>query len=191
ENLSDVALIVDNVHNGKNAMRAFPELSAEEIAALATYVRNTWGNAFGGATTGEVEEVLAALPAAGAATAASTIWDGVFTADQVTRAEAVYTGSCAKCHGLRLNGAAQPDQPSSPAIARASVLRKWAGQTLLPLFEYIHTKMPLDNPGQLTEQQSADVLAYMLSVSGAEPGDAELSADPAALGNIAIVEKAE
>lgn len=189
ENLADLALIVGNIHNGKNGMPAFPELGAEDLAALASYIRASWGNAFGAVTSSEAEAVLAALPQAGAAVAARTIWDGVFTEAQVARAEEVYTGLCSKCHGLRLNGAAQPDQPPSPAIARAGFIKKWSGQTLQPLFEYLHTKMPLDNPGQLTQQQTADVLAYMLSVSGAAPGDAELSADPMAAGSIAIVEK--
>lgn len=191
ENLSDLTLIVGNVHGGKNAMPAFPNLRAEEIAAIASYVRNTWGNAFGSTTAEEVTTILAGLPEAGTEAAGMTIWEGVFTEEQAARAQAVYTGSCAKCHGDRLNGAAQPDQPPSPAIARAGFLRKWSGQTLQTLFEYIHTTMPLDNPGQLAEQQVADVLAYMLSVSGAEPGDAELPTDPAGLGGIAITEKPE
>src|SRR5690606_19032146 len=42
ENLSDVGLIASNIHNGKNAMPAFPNLSAADIAALATYIRNSW-----------------------------------------------------------------------------------------------------------------------------------------------------
>src|SRR5687768_158989 len=39
QNLSDLALIVTNVHQGKGAMPPFPNLTAEEIATIATYVR--------------------------------------------------------------------------------------------------------------------------------------------------------
>ena len=70
-------------------------------------------------------------------------------------------------------------------------LNKWNGRTLQTLFEYIHTQMPLDNPGQLNEQQVADALAQMLLVSGAPAGDTELSADSSALAGITITPPAE
>ena len=52
------------------------------------------------------------------------------------RGEELNASACAECHGLQLNGAGQPDMPPSPAIARASFLRKWAGQTAAALFVY-------------------------------------------------------
>lgn len=192
-NLADLSLIVGNVHNGKNAMPAFPDLTADDIAALATYVRNTWGNAFGGATPDEVTMLMASAAPADTAAAApgASIWTGVYTEDQATRGASTIAGSCAKCHGTRLNGAGDPDQLPSPAIARSGFLKKWEGRTLEALFTYIHTNMPLDNPGQLTEAQVADVIAQMLKVSNVPAGSAELPADPAALGGIVIKEKAD
>lgn len=72
QNLSDIGLVVQTVHEGKSGHttvrgRTFngtmppigSGLSAKEIAEVATYIRNSWGNAFGGVT---VEEVRRHLP---------------------------------------------------------------------------------------------------------------------------------
>jgi mono/diheme cytochrome c family protein len=115
-----------------------------------------------------------------------SVWSGVYTAAQNKRGEELYSGACAACHGLRLNGAGQPDMPPSPAIARATFLRKWAGQTVAPLFVYVRTKMPPDNPGTLTDQQSIDAIAHMFAVSDMPAGDKELPPDPKALAGIVI-----
>jgi mono/diheme cytochrome c family protein len=115
-----------------------------------------------------------------------SVWSGVYTAAQNKRGEELYSGACASCHGLRLNGAGQPDMPPSPAIARATFLRKWAGQTVAVLFDYVRTKMPPENPGTLTDQQSIDAIAHMLAVSNMPAGDRELPPDAGALAGIVI-----
>src|SRR5262245_12921904 len=43
-----------------------------------------------------------------------SVWSGVYTAAQNKRGEELHSGACAACHGLRLNGAGQPDMPPSP-----------------------------------------------------------------------------
>src|SRR5262245_33145804 len=103
---------------------------------------------------------LAWLAAAQAVTAESalaqaqvSVWSGVYTTAQSKRGEEFYSGACKHCHGVRLNGAAAPDQPPSPAIARAAFLRKWAGKPVAELFTYVRTDMPPDAPGTLTDQQ--------------------------------------
>lgn len=189
--LADLPLIVGNIHNGMKAMPAFPDLTAEEVAAIATYVRNSWGNRFGGAPAEEVATIIAGLGASGAASASLSIWDGVYTEEQAARGDAVQSGVCAKCHGTRMNGAGWPDQPPSPAIARAGFLQRWDGRTLETLFEFMRTAMPLDNPGQLDNQQTIDILASMLAMSGAPAGATELPPDPEALRDIAIRPKPE
>ncbi len=186
--LADLPVVVGNIHNGKNAMPAFRDLTPEEIAAIATYVRNSWGNQFGGAAAEEVASIVSGLGPPASASAKS-MWEGVYTEQQAQRGAETQSGACAKCHGNRLNGAGEPDQPSSPAIARTSFLHKWNGQTALVLFEYVRTKMPLDNPGQLTDQQVIDAIAQMFALSGAPAGDTELPPDPAALAGILITEK--
>ena len=196
-NLSDLSLIVTNIHNGKGAMPPFPDFDANQIAALATYIRNSWGNEFGGASAEEVAPVLEGLASAapeGGETGGGTqvsVWDGVYTEEQDVRGKAVHSAVCAKCHGTRGDGAGEPDQPSAPAIARATFIRNWDGQSLAALFEYVRTTMPPDNPGSVDDQRYIDAVAHMLSLSNMPPGDTELTADPAALANIIIGPKPE
>ena len=133
-----------------------------------------------------VVAVLVMMTLAGAAEAQVSIWGGVYTKAQSTRGEKLYSGACAQCHGLRLNGAGQPDQPPSPAIARATFLRKWDGKTVAELFTYVREMMPTDAPGTLTEQQAIDAIAHMLAVSEIPAGDKELPPDPKVLVGIVI-----
>jgi mono/diheme cytochrome c family protein len=120
-----------------------------------------------------------------------SVWSGVYTTIQSKRGEELYSGACSQCHGPRLNGAAQPDQPPSPAIARVGFLRKWAGKSVAALFVYVRTNMPTDAPGTLTDQQAIDVITYMFAVSTIPAGDKELPADPKALENIVIEAEAK
>lgn len=120
-----------------------------------------------------------------------SVWSGVYTTAQSKRGEEVSSSACAQCHGSRLNGAGQPDQPPSPAIARAPFLRKWAGKPVAELFVYVRTDMPPDAPGTLSEQQTVDVIAHMFAVSTIPAGDKELPADPKALENIMIEAEAK
>ena len=133
----------------------------------------------------------AALAWAAAAAEAQTVkpvsvWSGVYTEAQNKRGEDLHSAVCAMCHGQRLNGAGQPEMPPSPAIARATLLRKWSNQTVAALFVYIRHTMPPDAPNTLTDQQTVDAIAHMLAVSEIPPGARELPPDQKALGNILI-----
>lgn len=182
--LKDVDLIVRTIRLGSGAMAAFPNLTAAQVAAVATYIRNAWNNTFGAATADQVTAILAGLPKP--AGPKLSVWSGVYTKAQSKRGEEIHSGACAACHGTRLNGAGQPDMPPSPAIARATFLRKWAGQTVAALFVFVRTKMPPDNPGTLTDQEYIDAVAHMLAVSNLPAGDKELAPDPSTLAGIAI-----
>ena len=118
-----------------------------------------------------------------------SVWSGVYTAAQNKRGEELHAAVCAMCHGQRLNGAAQPEMPPSPAIARASFLKKWAGRNVAALLVYVRHTMPPDAPGTLTDQQSIDAIAHMFAVSGMPAGDRELPPDANALANIVIQEQ--
>jgi mono/diheme cytochrome c family protein len=178
ENLSEAALLVRNVHQGKGAMPAFPHLTAEQIAAVGTYIRNDWGNQFGAISADEVEALLAALPPP---VEAASIWSGLSNQEQADRGRSVYSGVCAKCHGRTGNGAGDPDQPESPSVARAAFLTKWEGQSLATLFEYVRTTMPIDNPGSRTDQEYIDAIVHMMVLSNVPLADTELPPDPEAL----------
>ena len=117
--------------------------------------------------------------------AATSIWQGVFTAAQARRGASAYTGPCSRCHGYKLDGAADdPDMLPAPPVAGSKFLRKWDGRSLAALLDYLRATMPENNPSYLSEREYVD--AYMLAVSGAPPGTVELGADAARLAKISI-----
>ena len=98
---------------------------------------------------------------------------GVFTAAQAGRGRDVYTNSCANCH-------------MTSAHTGGTFASNWNGKRVSDLYELIHSTMPVDNPGSLTAQQYADVVAYMLQLNGLPAGNTPLAADAAALRKIRI-----
>ena len=117
---------------------------------------------------------------------AVSIWTGVANQEQADRAKKVYSGNCAKCHGRNGNGAGEPDQPESPAVARAPFFTKWEGQSLADLFEYVRTTMPQDNPASRSDQEYIDAIVHMLVLSEVPLADGELPPDPEVLAGYAI-----
>jgi len=187
DRLGDAVRIVRSIHQGGRRMPPFPALTAEEISALANYIRNAWENGFNAVTTEEVTAALEGLGGLEVSGPMASIWDGVFSDAQATRGEEVYEGACGLCHGRRLNGAPDdPDMRSTPPLARARFLRVWEGRSLATLFEYSRATMPEDNPNSLTEQEYVDVIAYMLSVGGMAAGNDELQPDPQRLARVVI-----
>ncbi|HGY09845.1 MAG TPA: c-type cytochrome [Oceanithermus profundus] len=54
-NLADADLVIDRILNGKVPMPGFAgQFSDEQVAAVATYIRNSWGNDFGPVSPDEV-----------------------------------------------------------------------------------------------------------------------------------------
>jgi mono/diheme cytochrome c family protein len=102
----------------------------------------------------------AALTTTVGAQATRSANEGVYTADQATKGDAVYKEQCAACHGDNLEGSGP-----MPPLAGKDFLSNWQGKTVGDLFEKTQTSMPATAPGTLTPEQTADVTAYMLSVS--------------------------
>ena len=98
-----------------------------------------------------------------------TVWDGVYTAEQARRGAVLYANNCASCHGLALTGG-----ESAPPLTGGEFMSNWSGLTLGDLFDRIRVSMPADNPGKLTREQDADILAFMLSMNQFPEGKAEL-----------------
>jgi cytochrome c len=111
-----------------------------------------------------------------------SVWDGVYTEKQAQRGSDLYGPKCAGCHGDDLEG----DIVEHPALAGGDFMWKWNGSTLAPLFQRIHRDMPINNAGSLTLDQSADLLAYILSMNQLPASQRELPSDPAALGQIRL-----
>jgi cytochrome c len=98
-----------------------------------------------------------------------SVWDGVYTADQAKRGEAMYAKECASCHGTELTGG-----ESAPALAGDSFFSNWNGLTVGDLFERMRVSMPQNEPGSLSRQQNADILAFILKVNQFPTGKTEL-----------------
>jgi mono/diheme cytochrome c family protein len=103
-----------------------------------------------------------------------------YTAEQAKRGAELYVGTCAQCHGERLD-----DGQFAPALKGPAHDAYWAGKSAEDVLAYMNASMPPTQPGVLGPQGYADILAYMLQAAGAAPGDKELPADPAALHGLA------
>lgn len=98
---------------------------------------------------------------------------GVFTAAQAARGRAVYTNACARCH--------MTSQHSGATFAAT-----WNNRRVFDLYDILSNTMPLDDPGSLSEQEYADVVAYILQLNGHASGKDQLPTDPATLRKLRI-----
>jgi hypothetical protein len=107
-----------------------------------------------------------------AAGADKTVWDGVYTDAQAARGLAAFDSRCRQCHR---SGFFQ------------GFIERWREDKLSGIFNFISTRMPLDNPGSARQDQYLDIITYFLSLNNLPPGPEELT--PAALGEIQVQRK--
>jgi cytochrome c553 len=98
-----------------------------------------------------------------------TQWDGIYTTEQAQRAEPMYTKLCATCHGAALEGGEM-----APPLAGSDFAQNWDTLSMYELVERMRTTMPQEDPGSLSRQQNADLLAYMLMKDKVPAGTTEL-----------------
>jgi S-disulfanyl-L-cysteine oxidoreductase SoxD len=99
--------------------------------------------------------------------------DGVYTLAQANQGRDVFAGMCRECHANNVyNG-----QPLKV---------RWDGRSLGELFGYLRRSMPKSNPGALTDDEYAQVIAYLLRLNQMPTGSAPLVADSAALAPIRL-----
>jgi S-disulfanyl-L-cysteine oxidoreductase SoxD len=103
---------------------------------------------------------------------AASVWDGVYSAEQARRGEGLYRQECASCHGEKLEGRGQ-----APPLMGADFMMDWNGMTVGDLFEKMQTSMPADKPGQLSREQNAALLAFLLSANKFPAGAADVPTD--------------
>jgi len=125
--------------------------------------------------------VALSLSSAGLTQDAASIWDGIFSAEQASRGEVVYTEACIACHGQDLGG-----NSNSPGLVGMGFMFLWEERTVGEFFEKIRSEMPTDRPGQLSIQNYLDVVSYILQKNAFPAGDTELSSDTASLDAITI-----
>ncbi|HEV8397619.1 MAG TPA: c-type cytochrome [Vicinamibacterales bacterium] len=112
----------------------------------------------------------AALTVTVGAQATRSTNEGVYSAEQATKGEAVYKENCAACHGDNLEGSGP-----MPPLAGKDFLSNWQGKTVGDLFEKTQTSMPATAPGTLTPEQASNLMAYLLSQGKYPAGAAALS----------------
>jgi mono/diheme cytochrome c family protein len=110
-------------------------------------------------------------------TPSRSVWDGVYTAQQAKRGEAIYGQECSNCHSADLTGG------EAPALIGDSLLADWTGLTVADLFGRF-LSMPADSPGRLSPAQYADLLAFVLSANKFPVGEKELDRDAVLLRHI-------
>jgi len=108
--------------------------------------------------------------------------DGVFTAEQASRGQSHYAVFCAGCHADDLGGTNSGDS-GAPPLKHDTFMR---GSTAEALFTKIQKRMPLDAPGSLSDEQVAELTAYLLKANGFPAGAMPLPTAREDLGRILI-----
>ena len=96
----------------------------------------------------------------------TTVWDGVYEADQANRGKEGYELDCVECHGEDLTGA------RNGPLKGDAFIHDWGGIKLYSLYDRVEA-MPPDG-FSLGEEAYLDILAYMLQVNGFPAGSEEL-----------------
>ncbi len=107
--------------------------------------------------------------------------DGIYTADQAHRGEAMFKKQCVSCHGDALDGAGP-----YPPLSGDEFLAKYQGQPIVNLYDMIQKLMPADKPGSLTRPEAADLLSYILSFNKLPVGKTDLPSDEDSLKKLVL-----
>ena len=94
-----------------------------------------------------------------------------YTNDQAERGEALYTQSCAICHGENLN-----DGEFGAPLKGTSFSIRWAGGSMDALFEQTQ-EMPPGQTNSLSREQYTELIAYILQENEIPAGDEALPSD--------------
>ena len=119
--------------------------------------------------------LLAAAPLrAQAADSAATTLGKVYTDVQAAKGKDAFGLTCLSCH--------KPSELSGQKFWAGMV-----GKTVSDFFTYVRGNMPQDNPGSLSDDDYANVTAYILQLNGMPAGERPLPGDSTALAKIRIV----
>lgn len=98
----------------------------------------------------------------------------LYTDEQAATGAVVYGRVCAECHEKK-------------DVTSVDFKGKWGGRPIFDLFELIRTTMPDSNPGGLSRDEYAGVLAYILKLNGLPSGATTVMPDSTAMQNQTLV----
>jgi len=173
--LSDAAATVKLIYEGSGAMPSHPTYTTTQLAAVATYVRNTWGNSYGGVSVADAAAAAPKASSGGGASSGGASSSGTSTpapsapapstpssssaaatagtSDAMQAGQKLYTADCAGCH--QPNGAGMP--PTFPALAGNNFLSDPAA-VVQRIFE---GKGTMPSHPSYTAKELADVATYI------------------------------
>lgn len=102
----------------------------------------------------------------------ATANDGVYTAEQAAKGKELYAQVCENCH-----------QPAK--FTGAEFTRAYVGKPLTDI-DGAMAEMPADNPGSLTRDDVASLIAYFLEMNKYPAGHTPLSGETDALKKIMV-----
>jgi cytochrome c5 len=105
-----------------------------------------------------------------------TTRDKVYAKEQAARGAELYVKYCERCHDPAKVPAGK--KPGPPVIG-PKFIDKWQDHTLGELFTSIFTTMPNDGSAVLSEDETLDLVAYLVSANGVPNGDTPLKKDEA------------
>jgi polar amino acid transport system substrate-binding protein len=94
---------------------------------------------------------------------------GWYAIEQASTGAKLYASNCASCHGAKLEGGA------GPGLSGISWKQRFAGIKLLTIWGEIHGPMAQYAGTSFTEQQSLDILAFLLQQNGLPAGSLPLA----------------
>ena len=108
--------------------------------------------------------------------------DGIYTKKQADDAKAQFDKICADCHPFTVAGKKKlKDIP----LGEDPFYENWTGRPLADMITTIALTMPNDGSAVVTDEEAANLVAYILQQNGFKPGATPLSKENAA----AIVER--
>ena len=92
-----------------------------------------------------------------------------YTAMQAAAGKTAFDADCAVCHGNTLTNGTM-----APPLAGEAFRSVWAGRSVRALYDSAKT-MPPANPGSLSDETYASIIAYVLQVNGYAAGEVALT----------------
>jgi mono/diheme cytochrome c family protein len=108
----------------------------------------------------------------------------LYTGAQAKAGASLFAANCAMCHGAELKGG------GAPGLIGQSFAPASAGFTIGSVFSVIAQQMPATSPGSLTQDQYAQVMAYILRENGYPAGNNALGYTASLTSTVPLVSEA-